>query len=224
VTVRFLADEDLDSDIVEGLRFREPAIDVLDVKRAGMRGTPDATLLDLAAQQGRILITHDRRTMTRHFRDRQAAGKSSPGVFVVPQRSAIGEVVESLLLAWAASRAEEWWEQIVYLPFRRSRLAREGASIEVVDLRTLLPLDRETVLASVKKTSKVLLLHEDTRTGGIAGELAVSITESIFEYLDVPIVRVTAPDTPVPFSPTLEEAFLPNTAKVVEKARWLWRY
>jgi 2-oxoisovalerate dehydrogenase E1 component beta subunit len=103
-------------------------------------------------------------------------------------------------------------------------LAREGASIEVVDLRTLLPLDRETVLASVKKTSKVLLLHEDTRTGGIAGELAVSITESIFEYLDAPIVRVTAPGTPVPFSPTLEEAFLPNTAKVVEKARWLWRY
>jgi 2-oxoisovalerate dehydrogenase E1 component beta subunit len=103
-------------------------------------------------------------------------------------------------------------------------LAREGASIEVVDLRTLLPLDRETVLASVRKTSKVLLLHEDTRTGGIAGELAVSIAESIFEYLDGPILRVTAPDTPVPFSPTLEEAFLPNTAKVVEKARWLYRY
>ncbi|MGP8247762.1 MAG: alpha-ketoacid dehydrogenase subunit beta [Bryobacteraceae bacterium] len=103
-------------------------------------------------------------------------------------------------------------------------LAKEGASIEVVDLRTLLPLDRETVLASVKKTSKVLLVHEDTRTGGIAGELAVSITESIFEYLDGPILRVTAPDTPVPFSPTLEEAFLPNTAKVVEKARWLYRY
>jgi 2-oxoisovalerate dehydrogenase E1 component beta subunit len=103
-------------------------------------------------------------------------------------------------------------------------LAKEGASIEVVDLRTLLPLDRETVLASVRKTSKVLLVHEDTRTGGIAGELAVSITESIFEYLDGPILRVTAPDTPVPFSPTLEEAFLPNTAKVVEKARWLWRY
>jgi 2-oxoisovalerate dehydrogenase E1 component beta subunit len=103
-------------------------------------------------------------------------------------------------------------------------LAKEGASIEVVDLRTLLPLDRETVLASVRKTSKVLLVHEDTRTGGMAGELAVSITESIFEYLDGPILRVTAPDTPVPFSPTLEEAFLPNTAKIVEKARWLYRY
>jgi 2-oxoisovalerate dehydrogenase E1 component beta subunit len=104
------------------------------------------------------------------------------------------------------------------------KLAEEGASVEVIDLRTLLPLDRETVIESVKKTSKVLLLHEDTRTGGLAGELAVSITESAFEFLDGPIVRVTAPDTPVPFSPPLEEAFLPNTDKVLEKARWLWKY
>ncbi len=103
-------------------------------------------------------------------------------------------------------------------------LAGEGVSAEVVDLRTLLPLDRETVCASVKKTSKVLLLHEDTRTGGMAGELAATISESVFEHLDAPIVRVTAPDTPVPYSPPLEEAFLPNAEKVVEKARWLYRY
>jgi len=103
-------------------------------------------------------------------------------------------------------------------------LAKEGASVEVVDLRTLLPLDRETVSESVKKTSKVLLLHEDTRTGGMAGELAASIGESVFEYLDAPIVRVTAPDTPIPYSPPLEDAFLPNAEKVVEKARWLFRY
>ena len=105
------------------------------------------------------------------------------------------------------------------------KLAEEdGASVEVVDLRTLLPLDRETVCESVKKTSKALLLHEDTRTAGMAGELAISITESVFEYLDGPIVRVTAPDTPVPYSPPLEDAFLPNAAKVIEKARWLYRY
>ena len=103
-------------------------------------------------------------------------------------------------------------------------LAAEGCSVEVVDLRTLVPLDRETVCASVRKTSKVLLLHEDTRTGGMAGELAATITENVFEYLDGPIVRVTAPDTPVPYSPPLEEAFLPNAEKVVEKARWLYRY
>ncbi len=104
------------------------------------------------------------------------------------------------------------------------RLAEEGVSVEVVDLRTLVPLDRETVCASVKKTSKALLLHEDTRTGGMAGELAATLTEAVFEYLDGPIVRVTAPDTPVPYSPPLEEAFLPNVQKVVEKARWLRRY
>jgi len=102
--------------------------------------------------------------------------------------------------------------------------AEDGASIEVIDLRTLVPLDREAVCASVRKTSKVLLLHEDTRTGGMAGELAATITENVFEYLDGPIVRVTAPDTPVPYSPPLEEAFLPNVEKVVEKARWLYRY
>jgi 2-oxoisovalerate dehydrogenase E1 component beta subunit len=104
------------------------------------------------------------------------------------------------------------------------KLAEEGGSVEVVDLRTLLPLDRETVFESVKKTSKVLVVHEDTRTAGMAGELAISITESIFEYLDGPILRVTAPDTPVPYSPPLEDAFLPNAAKVLEKARWLWKY
>jgi 2-oxoisovalerate dehydrogenase E1 component beta subunit len=103
-------------------------------------------------------------------------------------------------------------------------LEKEGISAEVVDLRTLVPLDRETICASVRKTSRALLLHEDTRTGGMAGELAASISESVFEYLDAPIVRVTAPDTPVPYSPPLEEAFLPNAEKVVEKARWLARY
>ncbi len=104
------------------------------------------------------------------------------------------------------------------------KLAPEGISIEVVDLRTLMPLDRETVCDSVRKTSKVILLHEDTRTGGMAGELAVTITENVFEYLDGPIVRVTAPDTPIPYSPPLEDAFLPNADKVIEKARWLYRY
>jgi 2-oxoisovalerate dehydrogenase E1 component beta subunit len=103
-------------------------------------------------------------------------------------------------------------------------LAQEGADIEVVDLRTLLPLDRDAVCDSVKKTSKALLLHEDTQTGGMAGELAATINERVFDYLDAPVIRVTAPDTPIPYSPPLEEAFLPNTAKVVEKARWLWKH
>lgn len=119
MTVRFLADEDLDADIIRGLRSREPAIDILDVKTAGLRGTRDAGLLELAAQQDRVLITHDRNTMTRHFRDRLDAGNPTPGVFILPQQSAaIGEIIESLLLVWTASQAEEWRNQIVYLPFR----------------------------------------------------------------------------------------------------------
>ena len=104
------------------------------------------------------------------------------------------------------------------------QLAKEGLEVEVVDLRTLLPYDEQAVLASVRKCSKVILLHEDTRTGGMAGELAALIAEKAFEDLDGPIVRVTAPDTPVPFSPPLEEYFLPNAQKVVEAARRLASY
>lgn len=104
------------------------------------------------------------------------------------------------------------------------QLDKEGVSAEIVDLRTLLPIDEETILASVRKTSRVILLHEDTLTGGIGGELAARITEKAFEYLDAPVVRMAAPDTPVPFSPPLEDAFLPNAGKVLEKARWLCAY
>jgi 2-oxoisovalerate dehydrogenase E1 component beta subunit len=103
-------------------------------------------------------------------------------------------------------------------------LEKEGLSLEVVDLRSLLPYDEETVLASVRKCGKVILLHEDTRTGGMAGELAALIAEKAFEDLDGPIMRITAPDTPVPFSPPLEEYFLPNAAKLVEAARKLAEY
>jgi hypothetical protein len=84
----------------------------------GLRGTKDPVILEIAAQQGRIVISHDRKTMTRYFWERLAAGKSNPGLFIVPQRSAIGDVVESLLLVWAASQAAEWHGAIVYLPFR----------------------------------------------------------------------------------------------------------
>ncbi len=100
-------------------------------------------------------------------------------------------------------------------------LEKEGLSLEVVDLRSLLPYDEKAVLASVRKCGKVILLHEDTRTGGMAGELAALIAEKAFEDLDGPIIRVTAPDTPVPFSPPLEEYFLPNAQKLAEAARKL---
>jgi 2-oxoisovalerate dehydrogenase E1 component beta subunit len=103
-------------------------------------------------------------------------------------------------------------------------LEKEGISIEIVDLRTLAPLDDETILESVRKTSKAIVLDEATLTGGIGGEVAARIGERAFEYLDAPVLRMAAPDTPVPFSPPLEEAFLPGIAGIMEKARWLYRY
>jgi 2-oxoisovalerate dehydrogenase E1 component beta subunit len=103
-------------------------------------------------------------------------------------------------------------------------LAREGIELEVVDLRCLVPLDEEAILNSVMKTTRVILLHEDTQTGGFAGELTARITEKAFDYLDAPPIRVTAPDCPVPYSPPLEEAFLPKVKDVVKAARYLRSY
>jgi 2-oxoisovalerate dehydrogenase E1 component beta subunit len=105
-----------------------------------------------------------------------------------------------------------------------NRLAQEGIDAEVIDLRTLLPLDRETVVRSVKKTNKLLIVHEDTRTGGIAGEIAALVSEQAFEDLDGPILRVTALDTPVPYAPPLEERFLPQVSDIVRAACDLAKY
>ncbi|HET6340725.1 MAG TPA: alpha-ketoacid dehydrogenase subunit beta [Gemmatimonadota bacterium] len=103
-------------------------------------------------------------------------------------------------------------------------LAGEGVEVEVVDLRTLVPLDEEAILTSVARTGKALVLHEAPRTGGFGGEIAATIAEKAFEYLEAPIVRVTAPDTPVPYSPPLEEAYLPGKDDVLLAARKLLAY
>jgi 2-oxoisovalerate dehydrogenase E1 component beta subunit len=105
-----------------------------------------------------------------------------------------------------------------------AQLSAEGIEAEVIDLRTLLPLDRETILASVKKTHRLLVVHEDTRTGGIAGEIAAAMFEGAFDHLDGPVMRVTGLDTPVPYSPPLEKHFLPNVEKVSAAARELAKY
>jgi pyruvate/2-oxoglutarate/acetoin dehydrogenase E1 component len=100
----------------------------------------------------------------------------------------------------------------------------EGASVEVIDLRTLCPLDEEAILATVRKTSKVVVLHEATRSCGVGAEVAALIGERCFEDLDGPIVRVTAPDTPIPFSPPLERAILPQSSDIQEACRELLAY
>ena len=104
------------------------------------------------------------------------------------------------------------------------QLSRDGIEVEVLDLRTLSPLDREAIAETVRRTNKVLILHEDVRTGGIAGEVAAIINEEAFDSLDGPIVRLTAIDTPVPFSPPQEEYFLPQVSDVLREARKLTAY
>jgi 2-oxoisovalerate dehydrogenase E1 component beta subunit len=100
----------------------------------------------------------------------------------------------------------------------------DGLSVEVIDLRTLAPLDDEAIVATVKKTNRVLIVHEDTRTGGIAGELTARINESCFEWLDAPVLRVTAHDVPLPYAPSLEDFVLPQTPDIVLAARRLAAY
>ena len=105
------------------------------------------------------------------------------------------------------------------------QVSAEGIDPEVVDLRTLSPLDRETILASVRKTGKLLIAHEDNITGGIGAEIAALVADEAFEYLDGPIVRVCGPDVPtMPFAQTLEDAYTPDTAKISAAMRRLAAY
>ena len=104
------------------------------------------------------------------------------------------------------------------------KLEKDGIEADVLDLRTLLPLDEEAIVASVRKTNRLLIVHEDTRTGGIAGEIAMRVNERAFEWLDAPILRVTALDGPVPYAADLEDRFLPSLADIVEAIRYLARY
>jgi 2-oxoisovalerate dehydrogenase E1 component beta subunit len=104
------------------------------------------------------------------------------------------------------------------------RLAAEGIDLEVLDLRTIKPLDEEAILATVRKTNRVLVLTEEQLSGSVAGEVAARIVERGFAWLDGPVHRLCCPDTPVPYSPTLEEAYLPNVDKLAARVRELASY
>ncbi|MBP7678579.1 MAG: alpha-ketoacid dehydrogenase subunit beta, partial [Thermoanaerobaculia bacterium] len=117
------------------------------------------------------------------------------------------------------------WGAMVSLALEgAAELAKEGVEAEVIDLRTLLPMDEEAVLDSVRKTSKALVLHEESRTLGVGAEIAALLAEKAFEWLDAPVVRLTAPDSPVPFAPALEAAYLPGPATLLAAARKLAAY
>jgi len=105
------------------------------------------------------------------------------------------------------------------------QLEREdGLAVQVLDLRTLLPLDTAAIVAAVKQTNRILIVHEDTRTGGVAGEITARINDLAFEWLDAPVKRVCAHDVPLPYAPTLEDFVLPQTGDIVRACRWLAAY
>jgi len=117
------------------------------------------------------------------------------------------------------------WGAMVYTAEEAAQqLDSDGVSVEILDLRTVMPWDKSAVLESVRKTSKVLVLHEDTRSGGFGGEIAATISEEAFEDLDAPVKRLAAPDCPVPFSPVLEKAYIPQVDDVVGALRELAEY
>jgi 2-oxoisovalerate dehydrogenase E1 component beta subunit len=118
------------------------------------------------------------------------------------------------------------WGAMVYTAAEAAEKVEQedGVSVEILDLRTLQPWDKKAVLASVEKTSKALVLHEDTHTGGFGAEIVATIAEEAFEHLDAPVRRITAPDTPVPFSPPLEKAFIPQVDDVAAGLKELAEY
>jgi hypothetical protein len=116
--VRFLADASLRQAIVTGCVRREPAIDFLSAHAAKLHGVSDRNVLEVAAAQGRVLITQDFRTMPTHFAEFLSAGRSSPGVFLVKQRTPLASVIEELVLVWTASAPEDWTNRIVEIPLR----------------------------------------------------------------------------------------------------------
>lgn len=115
-------------------------------------------------------------------------------------------------MVWKALEAAEQLER------------EDGLSVEVIDLRTLAPMDDEAVMTSVRKTNRVLVAHEDTRTGGVGAEIVARINELAFEWLDAPVRRVCAHDVPLPFAPTLEDFVLPQAEDLVRASRWLAAY
>jgi 2-oxoisovalerate dehydrogenase E1 component beta subunit len=116
------------------------------------------------------------------------------------------------------------WGAMVYTAAEAAGQLGDDVSVEIIDLRTVMPWDKAAVLDSVRKTSKVLVLHEDTRTGGFGAEIAATIAEDAFEDLDAPVKRIAGPDTPIPFSPTLEKAFIPQVEDVAAGLRELAEY
>src|SRR5258705_6029475 len=208
-----------DGGSVEGGRFNSQIPEMSCVQRQGLRVVCPATaydakgLIKASIRDNNPVIFFEHKYLYRRIKEDVPADD-----FVVPLGKAriAREGRDLSIITYAA---------MVHVALEAAELlSKEGIELEILDLRTLSPLDRKAIAETVRKTNKVIVLHEDVRTVGIAGEVGAIIHEEAFDSLDGPIVRLTALDTPVPFSPPQEEYFLPKASDVVREARKVMAY
>jgi 2-oxoisovalerate dehydrogenase E1 component beta subunit len=173
-------------------------------------------LLRAAIHDPNPVLYFEHKYLYRRLKDELPAGNGSDGVVPIGQAWLAREGRDLSVITYGA--------MLQVALEAAGRLEGDGIDLEVLDLRTLKPLDQEAILATARKTSRVIVLTEEQTTGSVAGEVAARISQDAFEWLDGPVHRLCCPDTPVPYSPTLEEAYLPNVDKLVAKVRELASY
>ena len=173
-------------------------------------------LLRSAIRDPNPVLYFEHKYLYRRLKDELPAGDGRDGLVTIGKARLAREGRDLSIITWGA--------MLQVALEAAGRLEADGIDLEVLDLRTLKPLDQEAILATVRKTSRVIVLSEEQTTGSVAGEVAARIAQHAFEWLDGPVHRLCCPDTPVPYSPTLEEAYLPNVDKLVARVRELASY
>jgi 2-oxoisovalerate dehydrogenase E1 component beta subunit len=173
-------------------------------------------LLKAAIRDPNPVLYFEHKYLYRRLKDELPAGDGGDGLVTIGKARLAREGRDLSVITYGA---------MLHVALEAAgRLAAEGIELEVLDLRTLKPLDQEAILATVRKTSRVIVLTEEQATGSVAGEVAARIAQYAFAWLDGPVHRLCCPDTPVPYSPPLEEAYLPNVDKLVARVRELASY
>jgi 2-oxoisovalerate dehydrogenase E1 component beta subunit len=173
-------------------------------------------LLKAAIRDPNPVLYFEHKYLYRRLKDELPTGDGGDGLVTIGKARLARQGRDLSVITWGA---------MLHVALEAAgRLEADGIDLEVLDLRTLKPLDQEAILATVRKTSRVIVLSEEQSTGSVAGEVAGRIAQHAFEWLDGPVHRLCCPDTPVPYSPTLEEAYLPNVDKLVARVRELASY
>jgi pyruvate/2-oxoglutarate/acetoin dehydrogenase E1 component len=173
-------------------------------------------LMKAAIRDPNPVLFFEHKYLYRRIKEELPAGGENDGVVPIGQAKVAREGRDLSVITYGA---------MLHVALEAAgRLEGEGISLEVLDLRTLKPLDEEAIFATVRKTNRVIVLTEEQITGSVAGDVAARIAQHAFEWLDGPVHRLCCPDTPVPYSPSLEEVYLPNVDKLVARVRELASY